>query len=217
MEINVRVLTVSSIQRAASGNYYYLVPKINLQGKWLENCGFTEGKKIAVSVGADKLIITAGDQYENEKNHRAIVKVNKHEMNEGNVIVQYKDKVGIWRKSMLNTIKEGNYYRVATIPYGIISVAMGDLIEAEEEYGLLFFVRVVQVGGNRVVYLDLRDDRYVKDQLLADLKATGCTWISRYKKSMSINIPLTAPWDKLIAMFDFGASKGYWVYQQTRF
>ena len=212
---NVKVLTVYSAYRAGSPRYH-TVPRINIEGKWLKKIGFEEGEKIAVRVEEKKLTIVVDQWYHNEKNRRAILNVKKEDIKEGDVIVQYKDSRGVWRKEMLTTTKEGIYYRVSSIPYSVPGIALNDLIEAEKDYGLLFFSRIVQVGGNRVVRLDLRES-YAEGQLLKDLKFTGCTWLSRRRQPMTINIPVTAPFDKLMRMFDWGAKSGYWVYQQTRF
>ena len=214
MERKVRVLTVYPAFRSSANRS---LPRINLEGVWLMEAGFAEGDKVAVRIEPKKLTITIDDFFTySERAHRGVLNINREDLNEGDIVVQYKDSRGLWRKEMINTVKEGDFYKVINIPYRAPGIALGDLVEAEEDRGVLFFIRVAQTSGNRVIHLEILE-RYVEEQLYQDLKATGCTWIRRYRRCITINIPLSAPWERLIQMFDWGAKYRYWVYQQTVF
>lgn len=53
-----RVLTVSSVSNYISSQKKYVTfPVIRLQGKWLEELGFSTGHKVTVSIHKDRLVI----------------------------------------------------------------------------------------------------------------------------------------------------------------
>ncbi len=61
MEKTARKLTVSYTHRATQTDFVE-IPAIRLKGKWLEQFGFVQGKKIMVETSERKLVITLIDE-----------------------------------------------------------------------------------------------------------------------------------------------------------
>src|SRR5258708_22747870 len=188
------------------------VPRINLEGRWLERLGFTEGEKVAVVVQPKRLVITVEDKYDKEKIHRRILDLTK--VDPGDVIVQYKDLNDNWRKEIIKVEKAGRYYRITSIPYKLTGLALGDLIKADEQFGHLFFNRVVRYGPNQTIQVQLRDAKFADEQLLKVIKLLDCEAIQRLNGRITINIPMRADCRELLRYLDEVVRQGYWDYRK---
>jgi hypothetical protein len=152
MEPKIRFLTVWSTSRETK-----YVARINLEGEWLENCGFEAGDPITVRMRPQRLVITPRSKNDEMKINRNAVDLTNIKLTTGEIVYPYFGSRGIVKKEIIKATKEGELYRVSTIPYRAPGIALGDLIAVEEEYGYLFFKRIVQKSGNRIIHLELWD------------------------------------------------------------
>jgi hypothetical protein len=106
MKFGIRILKVLPGFRSG--------PRINLEGKWLEESGINIGEKIAIITESNKLTIINANIYENEKDHRQLL--NLTNISPDDVIVQYKDVHDIWRKEVIKVDRSECYYRIKSIP-----------------------------------------------------------------------------------------------------
>lgn len=212
MKSNKRVLTVSRGLREAAKKYGP-VPRILLEGRYLENAGFGIGGKIEMTVELNKLIIIVGDKYQDERNHRELLDLST--VDPLGVVAQYKDRNGIWRKEVLKTRKVGEYYEIAAVPFRVTAVAIGDKIKVDEEFGHLFFSYVFQSGGQQTIQVQILDDWIYAERLLQAVHIYGGSAVCRPGRFVSISVPKTLPYEKLFRILDYGTRNRLWIYRKS--
>ena len=209
MKPNKRVLTVARGLREA-GKKFGPVPRILLEGRYLEDAGFLVGGKIEMTVEPNKLVIILGDKYEDEKNHREVLDLSA--IDPTDVIVQYKDQNGIWRKELFKTERVKGFHKIASIPQRVTGLALGDLIKVDEQFGHLFFNSVVKHGDHQTIQVQLLKSELADERLLEIAKLTGCTAVRRAGGWISMSAPKATPYDPLFRFLDNGAKNGHWKY-----
>src|SRR4051794_2917205 len=70
--------------------------------------------------------------------------------------------------------KEGDYYRIKSIPFYASKIALYDLIEAKRLADTLFFQRMIESSGRNVIQITLFKGRQIK-AIRKDLDEYGCT------------------------------------------
>lgn len=198
------------------------VSKISLEGVWLEDCGFEGGDLITIHVEPHKLVITPRSKKDLIRINRAAVDLSNVKLNSGDIVYPYFGNRGAMKKEILKATLEGEQYRITSIPYLAAGIALNDLIEVEEEFGCLFFKRIVKKSGNSTIHLQLWD-KYWEKPLLTYLESLGCTWISRASGRTSkvglriaINVPSTATLKDVMDFLDRGKGISAWEYDMAK-
>jgi hypothetical protein len=193
--------------------------RIILQGRWLEEAGFKEGDQIAVEIEPYHLRITPADMYDTERGQRWALNFDVLRNNPGDIVVQYKDRHKIWRFEVLSSQKEGKHYRVTSAPHRLISIAKGDLIQAEEDFGHLFFTGVVDYGPNKTIQLKISDCSNAHEELFAASMQAGCEISRRVNYRVTINMPWRTmareDFKYIFRHLDAGVENGYWDYRSA--
>lgn len=100
---------------------------------------------------------------------------------------------GVWCTPL-----ENGDFQVDNIPFYVPGLALGDIVSAEEEDGVLFGTGVTDQNGHstvRVVFFNAA----VVDEVRALLEASGCSWESMKDSSFTaVDVPPEVDYDKVI-------------------
>src|SRR5580698_1189571 len=94
-------------------------------------------------------------------------------MLDSKLILPYKDDEGVIRGETVLATKEGNYYRIKSIPVYASKIALYDLIEVREWEGVLYFHKIMEDSGRNVIQMILFKERQIK-AIIRDLEQFGC-------------------------------------------
>jgi hypothetical protein len=211
MEPTIRFLKVSPSSKARNDDTYS--SKITLEGDWLENCGFVSGDLITIKIERRKLVITPRSKKDFTKINKGAVDLSNVNLSAGDIVYPYFGRWGIVKREILKATLEGERYRVTSIPCHAPGIALNDLIDAEQEFGHLFFKRIAKRSGNCTIHLRVRDT-YWEKIILPHLESLGCTWNNRTKQRFSINVPRTASLKEITDFLDWGKSQSALEYER---
>jgi hypothetical protein len=210
MKTTKRLLTVLEGFRPS---YVGVAPRIHLEGRYLEKSGFAIGDKVAMIVEPGHISISVEPKYQEEKIHREILDFTGVRYKHGDVIVQFQQR-GIWRNEIIRTAADKQHYRLTSVPVKISGLALGDLVSAEEQFGMLFYLNLVQPGPNLTIQVRYRDSKFADEQLLRVVPLCGCKAAHIRASGITINAPRASDYRKLIEYLDHGVGHGYWEYRK---
>jgi hypothetical protein len=105
------------------------------------------------------------------------------------VLLAYKDDEGNYHSEAVRAIKEGQYYRIKSIPVYTENIAFNDLVAAELKGNILFFDKLIEISGHSVVQMIIFDEKMVQAVGKA-LTKRGLSWVLGEQKDMiAIDIP----------------------------
>ena len=115
--------------------------------------------------------------------------------------------------------REGNFYRIASVPQHLIGIAKGDLVKAEEDYGHLFFSSVADYGPNKTIQLTILDWAYAQRELIGVARQLGCEVLRRINYRVTISVPWRTMKQEdfryIFRHLDDGMENGYWKYRSA--
>jgi hypothetical protein len=136
-------------------------------------------------------------------------------MSDSKILLTYKDYEGNYQVESLWATKHGNYYEIDNIPFFAPNIALGDLIDVEEDAGQLHFNRLIKPSGHRTIQVIFFDDSYVI-QFGKDLEELGCTWEGSHLKNLiSVDVPKEVSYIIVKNYLDKGEKEMYLSYKEA--
>jgi hypothetical protein len=136
-------------------------------------------------------------------------------MLDSKVILPYKFDEGIIRGEKVLATKEGNYYRIKSIPVCASKIALYDLIGTRKREGVLYFLKIIESSGRSVIQMIVFRDRQIK-ATGKDLEQFGCLWRqSDNKHLIAFDVPKHMPYGPIKAWLDQGEQEQRWGYREA--
>ena len=106
-------------------------------------------------------------------------------------------------------------YQINNIPFLAKNIAFGDIVEASEEDGMLYFEDLLETSGHstvRVIFWNAEDLKPAADELIR----LGCDWEGSHIPSMiAVDVPPTVDYTIIKAFLDEGFHNKLWDYQEA--
>ena len=136
-------------------------------------------------------------------------------MLDSKLILPYKDDEGIVRGEAVLATKEGNYYRIKSIPVHASKIALYDLIGIRKREGVLYFHKVIESSGRSVIQMIVFRNRQIK-AIGKDLEQFGCMWRrSDNKHLIAFDVPKHVPYRPIKDWLDQGEREQRWGYREA--
>ena len=136
-------------------------------------------------------------------------------MLDSKLILPYKDDEGIIRGEAVLATKEGNYYRIKSIPVHASKIALYDLIGTRKREGVLYFHKIIESSGRSVIQMIVFRDRQIK-AIGKDLEQFGCMWRrSDDKHLIAFDVPKHVPYRPIKDWLDQGEREQRWGYREA--
>jgi hypothetical protein len=136
-------------------------------------------------------------------------------MLDSKLILPYKDDEGIVRGETVLATKEGNFYRIKSIPVHASKIALYDLIAARKREGVLYFQKIMESSGRSVIQMIVLKDRQIK-AIGEDLEQFGCMWRRGDDKHLiAFDVPKHVPYRPIKDWLDQGEREQRWGYREA--
>lgn len=136
-------------------------------------------------------------------------------MLDSKLILPYKDDEGIIRGEAVLATKEGNYYRIKSIPVHASKIALYDLIGTRKRENVLYFQKIIESSGRSVIQMIVFRDRQIK-AIGKDLEQFGCMWRrSDDKHLIAFDVPKHVPYRPIKDWLDQGEREQRWGYREA--
>ena len=136
-------------------------------------------------------------------------------MLDSKLILPYKDDEGIIRGETVLAIKEGNYYRIRSIPLYASKIALYDLIAVRKREGVLYFSKIIESSGRSVIQMIVLKDRQIK-AIGKDLEQFGCLWRRGDDKHLiAFDVPKHVLYRPIKDWLDQGEREQRWGYREA--
>ena len=136
-------------------------------------------------------------------------------MLDSKLILPYKDGEGIVRGEGVLATKEGNYYRIKSIPVHASKIALYDLIGTRKRDGVLYLHKIIESSGRSVIQMIVFKDRQIK-AIGKDLEQFGCMWRrSDDKHLIAFDVPKHVPYRPIKDWLDQGEREQRWGYREA--
>ena len=136
-------------------------------------------------------------------------------MLDSKLILPYKDDEGIIRGEAVLATREGNYYRIKSIPVHASKIALYDLIGIRKREGVLYFHKIIESSGRSVIQMIVFRDRQIK-AIGKDLEEFGCVWRrSDDKHLIAFDVPKHVPYRPIKDWLDQGEREQRWGYREA--
>jgi len=136
-------------------------------------------------------------------------------MFDSKLILPYKDDEGNIHGETVLATKEGDYYRVKSIPLHASRIALYDLIDIRRREGVLYFHKIIESSGRSVIQMTVFKDRQIK-AIGRDLEQFGCMWrLSDNKHLIAFDVPKHVPYRPIKDWLDQGEREQRWGYREA--
>jgi hypothetical protein len=136
-------------------------------------------------------------------------------MLDSKLILPYKDDEGVIRGEAVLATKEGNYYRIKSIPVHASKIALFDLIATRTREGRLYFHKIIESSGRSVLQMIIFKDRQIK-AIGRDLEQFGCLWRRGDDKHLiAFDVPKHVPYQPIKDWLDEGEREQRWGYREA--
>ena len=136
-------------------------------------------------------------------------------MLDSKLILPYKDDEGIIRGETVIAAKEGNYYRIKSIPIYASKIALYDLIGVDKREGVLYFKEIIEGSERNVIQMIVFKSRQIKN-IEKDLEQFGCMWRrSDDKHLIAFDVPKFVPYRPIKDWLDQGEREQRWGYREA--
>ena len=134
-------------------------------------------------------------------------------MLDNKLILPYKDDEGAIRGETVLATKEGNYYRITSIPLYASKIALYDLIAVRDREGVLYFHKIIEGSGRSVIQMIVFDEQEI-NFILKDLEQFGCLWRrSDDKHLIAFDVPKLVSYQPIKDWLDQGQQEERWGYR----
>jgi hypothetical protein len=127
----------------------------------------------------------------------------------------YKDGEGVLCGETVQATKEGNYYRIKSIPVHASKIALYDLIDIRKREDILYFHKIIESSGRNVIQMII----FKKPQIKAigrDLEQFGCMWRrGDDKHSIAFDVPKHVPYQPIKDWLDQREREQRWGYREA--
>ncbi|MBN9385153.1 MAG: DUF4265 domain-containing protein [Chitinophagaceae bacterium] len=136
-------------------------------------------------------------------------------MFDSKLVLPYKDEEGNIRGETVLATKEGNYYRIKSIPLHASKIALDDLIDTRRRDGVLYFHGIIEGSGRNVIQMILLKQRQIKTIGRA-LGQFGCMWRRDGNKHLiAFDVPKHVPYQPIRDWLDQGQQEKRWAYREA--
>ena len=136
-------------------------------------------------------------------------------MPDSKVILPYKVGKRIICSETVLATKEGNYYRIKSIPVCASKIALYDLIDTRNREGVLYFHKIIESSGRSVIQMIVFRNRQIK-AIGKDLEQFGCMWRrSDNKHLIAFDLPPHVPYRPIKDWLDQGEGEQRWGYREA--
>lgn len=136
-------------------------------------------------------------------------------MLDSKLILPYKDDEGIIRGEAVLATKEGNYYRIKSIPAHASKIALYDLISTRTREGVLYFHKIIESSGRSVIQMIVFRGQQTK-AVEKDLEQFGCMWrLGDDKHLIAFDVPKHVPYGPIKDWLEQGERERRWGYREA--
>ena|SRR5438552_2202881 len=136
-------------------------------------------------------------------------------MSDSKILLTYKDDEGNYQIESVWATKQGNYYEINNIPFFAPNIALGDVVSAEEDGGVLYFEELIKPSGHSTIQIIFFNEDDVK-RVEKDLEKLGCTWEGSHIKTLiAVDIPKDVPYSTVKEYLDKGEKENRWSYKEA--
>jgi hypothetical protein len=136
-------------------------------------------------------------------------------MLDSKLILPYKDDEGVLCGETVQATKEGNYYRIKSIPAHASKIALYDLIDIRKREGVLYFHEIIESSGRNVIQMIVFKKLQIK-AIGRDLEQFGCMWRrSDDKHLIAFDVPKHVPYQPIKDWLDQGEREQRWGYREA--
>jgi len=136
-------------------------------------------------------------------------------MLDSKLILPYKDDEGIIRGETVMATREGNYYRIKSIPIYASKIALYDLIGVRKREGVLYFKEIIESSERNVIQMMVFNDRQIK-AIGEDLEQFGCMWRRGGDKYLiAFDVPKHVSYQPIKDWLDQGERELRWGYREA--
>jgi hypothetical protein len=136
-------------------------------------------------------------------------------MLDSKLILPYKDDEGVIRGETVLATKEGNYYRIKSIPVHASKIALYDLIDIRKRDGVLYFHKIIESSERGVIQMIVFKKMQIK-AIGRDLEQFGCMWRrSDDKHLIAFDVPKHVPYKPIKDWLDQGEREQRWGYREA--
>src|SRR5258708_589288 len=96
-------------------------------------------------------------------------------MLDSKLVLPYKDDEGNIQGETVLATKEGEFYRIKSIPFHASKIALYDLIAIRNREGVLYFHKIIESSERSVIQMIVFKERQIK-AIGRDLEQFGCMW-----------------------------------------
>lgn len=124
------------------------------------------------------------------------------------VYLAYEDYDGVIKEESVRVIKEGENYRVDSIPLFSSNLAVGDLVDVECEDGKLYFFDLIKASGHSTVQIVFFDHK-ARSAVIEALSEFGCGYAGTSALNyLSVDIPGNVCYSAVRSILESYARKG---------
>jgi hypothetical protein len=136
-------------------------------------------------------------------------------MLDSKIVLPYKDNEGNIRGETVLATKEGDYYRIKSIPLYASKIALYDLIAVRLREGVPYFHKIIEDSGRSVIQMFIFNERQI-DAIGKDLEEFGCLWRRGGDKHLiAFDVPKLVPYQPIKDWLDQGEREQRWAYREA--
>jgi hypothetical protein len=136
-------------------------------------------------------------------------------MLDSKLVLPYKDDEGAIRGETVLAIKEGDYYRIKSIPLYASKIALYDLIEIRKREGVFYFHKIIESSGRNVIQMIVFNDREFTS-VSTNLELFGCEWRrGDHNQLIAFDVAKHVPYRPIKDWLDQGEQEQRWGYREA--
>jgi len=136
-------------------------------------------------------------------------------MLDSKLVLPYKDGDGTIRGETVQATREGDYYRIKSIPLHASKIALYDLIDIRIREGVLYFHRIMESSGRNVIQMTVFNERQIA-AVAGDLERFGCEWKrGDDRRLLAFDVPKLVPYRPIKDWLDQGEQEQRWRYREA--
>jgi hypothetical protein len=136
-------------------------------------------------------------------------------MLDSKLVLPYTDDEGNIHGETILATKEGDYYRIKSIPVHASKIALYDLIAVRRREGVLYFHKIIEGSGRSVIQMIVFKERQIR-AIGKDLEQFGCMWRrSDNKHLIAFDVPKHVPYQPIKDWLGQGQRDLRWGYREA--
>jgi len=136
-------------------------------------------------------------------------------MLDSKLVLPFKDDEGNLRGEIVSATKEGEYYRIKSIPLHASKIALYDLIAVSEGPNDLYFYKIIESSGRSVIQMIIFKSWQI-ERIENDLEQFGCLWRRDGDTYLiAFDVPKHVPYQPIKDWLDQGEREQRWGYREA--